>query len=226
MQKKASAAEAVLTLEAVSTVKGLVGPAVKPKKRAAAKETSSSAKRSGESEKTAPKAKRRTSSASTRPRRQGIRADALIRARDRQAHESSLQEGAQALEAFDDAYPLPIFEANTDPEAPRTGPAKLPDLPLIEQLEAEALLNRPKQTKKKRPPTAGTALAQRLSGLVKSALTEASDHLLGRSSPEFMLVPLNPVRVIVALSGGRARLYGLAGCCSPHCGGSPAAADC
>ena len=123
VQKKASAAEAVLTLEAVSTVKGLVGPAVKPKKRAAAKETSSSAKRSGESEKTAPKAKRRTSSASTRPRRQGIRADALIRARDRQAHESSLQEGAQALEAFDDAYPLPIFEANTDPEAPRTGPA-------------------------------------------------------------------------------------------------------
>ena len=166
VQKKASAAEAVLTLEAVSTVKGLVGPAVKPKKRAAAKETSSSAKRSGESEKTAPKAKRRTSSASTRPRRQGIRADALIRARDRQAHESSLQEGAQALEAFDDAYPLPIFEADADPEAPRTGPAKLPDLPLIEQLEAEALLNRPKQTKKKRPPTAGTALAQRLSGLV------------------------------------------------------------
>lgn len=51
VQKKASAAEAVLTLEAVSTVKGLVGPAVKPKKRAAAKETSSSAKRSGESEK-------------------------------------------------------------------------------------------------------------------------------------------------------------------------------
>ncbi len=203
MQKKASAAEAVLTLEAVSTVKGLVGPAVKPKKRAAAKETSSSAKRSGESEKTAPKAKRRTSSASKRPRRQGIRADALIRARDRQAQESSLQEGAQALEAFDDAYPLPIFEADADPEAPRTGPAKLPDLPLIEQLEAEALLNRPKQTKKKRPPTAGTALAQRLSGLVKSALTEASDHLLGRSSPEFMLVPLNPVRVIVALSGGR-----------------------
>lgn len=203
MQKKASAAEAVLTLEAVSTVKGLVGPAVKPKKRAAAKETSSSAKRSGESEKTAPKAKRRTSSASKRPRRQGIRADVLIRARDRQAQESSLQEGAQALEAFDDAYPLPIFEADADPEAPRTGPAKLPDLPLIEQLEAEALLNRPKQTKKKRPPTAGTALAQRLSGLVKSALTEASDHLLGRSSPEFMLVPLNPVRVIVALSGGR-----------------------
>ena len=116
MQKKASAAEAVLTLEAVSTVKGLVGPAVKPKKRAAAKETSSSAKRSGESEKTASKAKRRTSSASTRPRRQGIRADALIRARDRQAHESSLQEGAQALEAFDDAYPLPIFEADADPE--------------------------------------------------------------------------------------------------------------
>ena len=37
VQKKASAAEAVLTLEAVSTVKGLVGPAVKPKKRAAAK---------------------------------------------------------------------------------------------------------------------------------------------------------------------------------------------
>ena len=97
VQKKASAAEAVLTLEAVSTVKGLVGPAVKPKKRAAAKETSSSAKRSGESEKTAPKAKRRTSSASKRPRRQGIRADALIRARDRQAQESSLQEGAQRL---------------------------------------------------------------------------------------------------------------------------------
>ena len=134
MQKKASAAEAVLTVDGVSTLTGLVGPAVKPKKRAAAKESYFSAKGSGVCEKTAPKAKRRTSSASTRPRRQGIRADALIRARDRQAQESSLQEGAQALEAFDDAYPLPIFEADADPEAPRRGPSNLPYRPLIELL--------------------------------------------------------------------------------------------
>ena len=211
MQKKASAAEAVLTLEAVSTVKGLVGPAVKPKKRAAAKETSSSAKRSGESEKTAPKAKRRTSSASTRPRRQGIRADALIRARDRQAQESSLQEGAQALEAFDDAYPLPIFEADADPEAPRTGPAKLPDLPLIEQLEAAADGGYCARTAFER---AGKKCAH--GGVGSSAWTlEPGIHARAAQSRPRDCCPF-----------GRARLYGPPGCCSPHCGGSPAAAHC
>ncbi len=46
-------------------------------------------------------------------------------------------------------------------------------------------------------------LADRLLSLVRSALTDAADELVRTKGEEFTLVPLNPVRVIVALSGGR-----------------------
>lgn len=187
-QQDAPDRQSLLTLEALTTVKGIEGPAVKPRRRRLGGKNA------------AGRSSKRT------PRRRGIDAEALIRARGREEADQPTPEGAQALEAFDDAFPLPFLEdLEPDPSAPRTGPAKLPDLALIERLEAESLLDRPKKKKTpgKRPAAGGQALALRLAELVKASLTEASDHLLGRTSPEFMLVPLNPVRVIVALSGGR-----------------------
>lgn len=47
------------------------------------------------------------------------------------------------------------------------------------------------------------ALADRLTALVTASLTSAAERLLGAREEEFVLMPLNPVRVIVALSGGR-----------------------
>lgn len=198
-QKETQRSRPSLTLEATAGIPGVEGPVVRAKRTA-----KKSAKAGDGTKKSSPR----------RPRRSGIRVEALIRAREREEAEAAAAaaapaavaaEAQEALEAFEDAYPLPLLDdLEPDPNAPRTGPAMLPDLPLIERVEAEALLNRPKRKPaKKRAAPAGTALAQRLTALVKGAVAEASDHLLGRTSPEFMLVPLNPVRVVVALSGGR-----------------------
>ncbi len=46
-------------------------------------------------------------------------------------------------------------------------------------------------------------LGERLSSLVISALTDAAERLLGAKDEVFSLLPLNPVRVVIALSGGR-----------------------
>lgn len=46
-------------------------------------------------------------------------------------------------------------------------------------------------------------LAERLTQLVSDALSSAAETLLGVKGDEFSLLPLNPVRVVVALSGGR-----------------------
>lgn len=161
---------------------------------------------------TKPKAARKSSASKPRrrasPRRSGIDAAALVRARaeeEAQAKRDDLREAkAQALE-FEEAFPVFPNAMPEDPDAPRTGPAKLPDLALIEKVEAEARAKKGTRRKpaEKKAASSGALLRQKLGDLVKNALQEAADHLLGRSSPEFALVPLNPVRVIVAISGGR-----------------------
>lgn len=52
-------------------------------------------------------------------------------------------------------------------------------------------------------PRRSKVLADRLTGLVNTALESAAESLLGHRGEEFALMPLNPVRVVVALSGGR-----------------------
>ena len=154
-----------------------------------------------------PKPVRKFPAAKPRKRRSGIDAQALVRARAQEEAQENQSAGEGRVEAlqFEEAFPLLPQDAEGDPNAPRTGPAKLPDLALIERAEAQA---REKKEKKKKPAetksvSSGTLLRQKLSELLRSALQEAADHLLGRSSPEFALVPLNPVRVIIAISGGR-----------------------
>ena len=52
-------------------------------------------------------------------------------------------------------------------------------------------------------PRRSKVLAERLTGLVTHALENAAELCLGHRGDEFALMPLNPVRVVVALSGGR-----------------------
>lgn len=52
-------------------------------------------------------------------------------------------------------------------------------------------------------PRRSKVLAERLTGLVTQALENAAELCLGHRGDEFALMPLNPVRVVVALSGGR-----------------------
>ena len=56
---------------------------------------------------------------------------------------------------------------------------------------------------RKSAPRRSKALAERLTQLVYDALSDAAETLLGVKGDEFSLRPLNPVRVVVALSGGR-----------------------
>lgn len=56
---------------------------------------------------------------------------------------------------------------------------------------------------RKSAPRRSKALAERLTQLVYDALSDAAETLLGVKGNEFSLRPLNPVRVVVALSGGR-----------------------
>ncbi len=52
-------------------------------------------------------------------------------------------------------------------------------------------------------PRPSKVLAERLTQLVSDSLSNAAETLLGVKGDEFSLQPLNPVRVVVALSGGR-----------------------
>ena len=152
-------------------------------------------------------------------RKSAIDPAALMRARERAAARKRMgvtaEAAASALE-FEAAFPVPDPESARDS---RTGPAQLPDLGLVERVEAEGLA----RTARRRPGgssgssaalsarprpagsagSTGSAASARLPALLRSALEEAADHLLGRTNAEFALVPLNPVRVMVALSGGR-----------------------
>lgn len=49
----------------------------------------------------------------------------------------------------------------------------------------------------------GRQVSERLSGLVLDSLRSAAERLLSTKEDVFSLLPLNPVRVVVALSGGR-----------------------
>lgn len=134
-----------------------------------------------------------------RQRTSAVNAQALIRARQAEARDDA--QSRELAADFNEAFPLPTAP---DPNAPRTAPAHLPDLPMIEAAEAKLAAERDLQKRAKRhAPKRPASAAARLQGLVRSALEDAADHLLGRSSPEFALIPLNPLRVIVAFSGGR-----------------------
>lgn len=183
-------------IEATAGMPGLIGQA--PVKKRAPRKTAG--------------AKAAKAKATPRGRRASvIDAGALICAQKNGAAQERLAESSEALEGareFEEAFPLILDMPFEDPDAPRTGPAKLPDLRLIEELEAQALEEKrwrriAMKPRKKPAATGSAAVRAKLSDLLKSSLEEAADHLLGRSSPEFALVPLNPVRVIVAVSGGR-----------------------
>ncbi len=169
------------------------------------KKASAAPKKSASATKTKPA--RKSVAVQPRRRRSGINAEALVREKAHaEAQESQLTpEGKVQAVEFEQAFPVLPIDAEKDPNAPRTGPAKLPDLALIEKAEAQAREKkaRRKTSAEKKSVSSGTLLRQKLSELLRNSLQEAADHLLGRSSPEFALVPLNPVRVIIAISGGR-----------------------
>ena len=169
------------------------------------KKASAAPKKSASASKTKPA--RKSAAVKPRRRRSGINAEALVREKahaEAQASQLTPEGKVQAVE-FEEAFPVLPIDAEKDPNAPRTGPAKLPDLALIEKAEAQARDKkaRRKTSAEKKSVSSGTLLRQKLSELLRNSLQEAADHLLGRSSPEFALVPLNPVRVIIAISGGR-----------------------
>ena len=142
----------------------------------------------------------------------------------RRRAQAQIEKGAPTAladtEDFNEAFPLstPSAVAQNDAALPRTSPAVLPDIELIRRAEAERALalaaRRMKRDAQKRQGRkaegrapaheASTApLSRRLKSLVIDALYEAADQLLGRTRPEFALIPLNPVRVLLAYSGGR-----------------------
>lgn len=142
----------------------------------------------------------------------------------RRRAQAQIEKGAPTAladtEDFNEAFPLstPSAVAQNDAALPRTSPAVLPDIELIRRAEAERALalaaRRMKRDAQKRQGRkaegrapaheASTApLSRRLKSLVIDALLEAADQLLGRTRPEFALIPLNPVRVLLAYSGGR-----------------------
>lgn len=169
------------------------------------KKASAAPKKSASASQTKPA--RKSAAVKPRRRRSGINAEALVREKahaEAQASQLTPEGKVQAVE-FEEAFPVLPIDAEKDPNAPRTGPAKLPDLALIEKAEAQAREKkaRRKTSAEKKSVSSGTLLRQKLSELLRNSLQEAADHLLGRSSPEFALVPLNPVRVIIAISGGR-----------------------
>lgn len=169
------------------------------------KKASAAPKKNASATKTKPA--RKSAAVKPRRRRSGINAEALVREKAHaEAQESQLTpEGKVQAVEFEQAFPVLPIDAEKDPDAPRTGPAKLPDLALIEKAEAQAREKkaRRKTSAEKKSVSSGRLLRQKLSELLRNSLQEAADHLLGRSSPEFALVPLNPVRVIIAISGGR-----------------------
>lgn len=206
--KTSTAPKVSKTLKAAKALKAAKGPAKRGRRptaqkafggeAAAAAAAPASAQAEGapdDAEAAAPVRLRRR-----RKRTSAVNAQALIRAREAEARDD---EESRALAAdFNEAFPLPPEPA--DPNAPRTAPARLPDLPMIEAAEAKLAEERERQKRaKRRGPKKPPSVGARLQELVRSALEEAADHLLGRNNPEFALIPLNPVRVIVAFSGGR-----------------------
>lgn len=186
-------------IEATAGMPGLIGQA--PVKKRAPRKAAGAKTAKAKTTKSAPRGRRASV----------IDAGALISAEKNGAAQERLAESAEVLEGareFEEAFPLILDMPFEDPDAPRTGPAKLPDLRLIEELEAQAREEKrwrriAMKPKKKPAATGSAAVRAKLADLLRSSLEEAADHLLGRSSPEFALVPLNPVRVIVAVSGGR-----------------------
>lgn len=149
---------------------------------------------------------------------------ALVRAQN-EAESGNASALADAAD-FDDVFP--IAEAPAAPLAPavpqtpaapppvdaqgrelRIGPAKLPDMDLIEKAKVNRALLRAKRNlakmggKKKKPvkPSA-LPLSRRLRDLVAASLKEAVDQRLGKTGSEFSLFAVNPVRVLLAYSGG------------------------
>lgn len=143
-------------------------------------------------------------------RTSAIDAGALLRARAREKQReervlSPEELAAQEAEtlAFESAFPVEMNGA-----AQRGAETKRTKV----EANAEIATNVAHRTKRgvtprervtKTPTRTPTTLMHRLCGLVRSSLEGAANELLGRSNPEFALVPLNPVRVIVAISGGR-----------------------
>lgn len=144
-------------------------------------------------------------------RTSAIDAGALLRARAREKQReervlSPEERAAQEAEtqAFESAFPVEI-NAQSNGDVERGTKAKRSKT----RTNATSTTNRTKRgvTAKgkvtKAPLRTPTTLMHRLCGLVRTSLEGAANELLGRSNPEFALVPLNPVRVIVAISGGR-----------------------
>lgn len=98
-----------------------------------------------------------------------------------------------------------VLSKPVDPKMPNTAPARLPDHLLVERARL-ALEDEEALRQKKGRLGLGTRtnpLTAKLRGLLYEALEDAADRLVGRAPDEFNLVPLNPVRVVLALSGGR-----------------------
>lgn len=152
---------------------------------------------------------------------------ALVRAQS-EAETGNASALADAAD-FNDVFPIaeapaasPAPAAPNMPETPaapppvdaqgrelRIGPAKLPDMDLIEKAKINRALLRAKRNlarmggKKKKPvkPSA-LPLSRRLRDLVAASLKEAADQRLGKTGSEFSLFAVNPVRVLLAYSGG------------------------
>lgn len=122
-------------------------------------------------------------------RRCAINAVALLRARERERHREASGTSAAGAEAkaFESVFPVEAVKAE----------------------EKAASGKRRPESRRSRTPggvvrtVRATTVMQRLCGLVRASLEEAAGELPGRAALEFSLVPLNPVRVIVAVSGGR-----------------------
>lgn len=98
-----------------------------------------------------------------------------------------------------------VLSKPVDPSMPKTGPARLPDRLLVERARLAVEDEEALRQKNRRLGLGSRTnpLTTKLKSLFADALEEAADCLLGRSEEEFKLVPLNPVRVVLALSGGR-----------------------
>lgn len=98
-----------------------------------------------------------------------------------------------------------VLSKPVDPTMPNTAPARLPDHHLVERARLAFEDEEALRAKKRRLGlgTRTNPLTTKLRGLLYEALEDAADRLVGRAPDEFNLVPLNPVRVVLALSGGR-----------------------
>ena len=126
-----------------------------------------------------------------RRRRAGIDARMLIRA---QARPFVSDENAEAAaRGFDAAFPLP----------PESEVAEL----WLTEWKAEHAAGAERRAKRAvRPHAHGMRpqpLAVRLRALIRSALEDAVERMNGADQLQFALIPLNPVRIVLALSGGR-----------------------